>query len=355
VNALRAMARLRPDDEFLVYSNFYFDRLDATNIHQTVLAPPASFLQVPWDQLLFPHWAVPMKLNNDGHDVAHFTNNYISAWGGQPAVVTIHDMTPFVIPESYGSAHGHWLRNSFRLAARRARHLVTVSENSKQDICRILKVRPERVTVIPLAADLREDIDLSQVRRIKVQERFGIRHPFILYVGAIHPRKNVRRLIEAYARLRQDPRIPHQLVVAGAQRWMAKDIISASGISTISNSDIIFTGKVTEAELVALYEKTEAFVYPSIYEGFGLPVLEAMSLGAPVVTSQGSSLSEVAGNAAVLADPTDAGSIANAIAEVLNSPTHREQLIQRGFERASLFSWKRTAEALLDVFDTVAK
>lgn len=344
------MTLLEPGNRYLLYANSPQPSLPPT-IQQQVLAAPIGIHQVLWDQFLFPHAAVPHRLRRDRPDVVLHTNNLVPVPKQGPRVVVIHDMTPFLLPGSFHRAHRLYQQWYFRRAALSCERIVTVSENSKRDICGILGVPGEKVVVAPLASNLANDS--SAAASINLKARFGLAKPYVLYVGAIHPRKNVGRIIRAFARLKIDQGVPHQLVIAGAKRWMPTDTAVAKPIECISD-DILFTGAVSDNELVALFRNCDVFVYPSLYEGFGLPVLEAMSLGAPVVTSNCSSLPEVAGDAALIVNPLDEEQIGGAIGELLENRSLAARLRERGLQRATLFSWEQHARIMLDTLDAAA-
>lgn len=352
IKTLLEMVKINPDHQYLVYSNTNHEVLNKTIIRQIQLSSSHYIPQILWDQIIFPHFLVPLTNNRFKPDVIHHTNNVVSCWGSTPSVATIYDMTPFIIPEFFVRSHAAYQRAYFRFAAKKAAKIITVSENSKRDICRILKVDEEKVIVIPLASDFGEASTLPALPSVDLISRFNIRTPFVLYVGAIHPRKNVPRIIEAFNLLKQDKKIPHQLVIAGSLRWKKDHLFGHSSFNLVRDH-IVFTGRVSEAELVSLYRNCDAFVWPSLYEGFGLPVLEAMSLGAPVVTSNCSSLPEVAGDAAVLVDPYNVMEIANAIWMILDRRSFAEDLRKKGIKRAAEFSWKKTAEKVLNVLESV--
>jgi glycosyltransferase involved in cell wall biosynthesis len=324
VQTLKEMAHLFPDNEYLIYANSPQERLRDTPIQQEVLKPPKWIHQVVWDQFIFPHLAVPRAAARFKPDLIYHTNNLVSFWGKIPVVVSIYDMLPFVMPESFIYWHALYQRAYFRHAARKAKKIITISKNSKEDICRILKVKENKVHVIPLASNL----SLEQHPLGSNKKRF-VTDPYILYAGAVHPRKNVARLIRVFGRLIQAKGIPHVLVIAGSFRWKGKEVKEAAE---------------------NLYRNCAVFVYPSLYEGFGLPVLEAMSFGAPVVTSNVSSLPEVAGDAALLVDPENEDDLFSAIWEILDKPGLAEGLRQKALNRAGLFSWERTAREVFNVF-----
>lgn len=352
INTLLEMARLRLDNQHIVYSNSMHTQLNNTAVLQEVLKAPSLVPQAIWDQFLFPHIAVPLAARKFKPDVIHYTNNIVSYCGSTPAVVSIYDMSPFVLPKSFVYLHGAYQRAYFRSAVKRAAKIITISENSKADICRILKIDEKKIVIIPLAANIAEEAGPIDELTVDIQTRFGITAPFILYAGPIHPRKNVGRLIDAYGQLKMSKGIPHQLVIAGSLRWRGKESIQVQSLDKVKEN-VIFTGGVMDSDLVNLYKNCDVFVYPSLYEGFGLPVLEAMSLGAAVVTSNISSLPEVAGDAAVLVNPREATDISRGIWKILDEPEFADKLRKKGIERAKQFSWKNTAEKVLKVLESV--
>ncbi|MDP5029820.1 glycosyltransferase family 1 protein [Paraglaciecola sp.] len=347
-NTLAEMCKLRSNYQFHTFTNENIDVCDSSNLKPTVLRAPFAVPQTIWDQFLFPHVAVPYEVSKLKLDVVHFTNNIVPIVCKTPYVVTIHDMTPFVIPDSFKKFHGSYQRWYFKLAAKNARKIITVSQNSKNDICRLLDVNDDKVVVVPLAplespsVGNQDDSDNPEF----------LDSPYLLYVGAIHPRKNVIRLIKAFGLLKKNKNIPHKLMIAGALRW-GNDEISSEIDKLQLNDDVQFLGRVSDELLNKLYKNCSAFVYPSIYEGFGLPVIEAMSQGAPVITSIGSSLEEVAGDAAELIDPYSEEDIARGLEKVLLDTTYADNLRQKGIQRAKEFTWEKTAKGILDVLESV--
>jgi glycosyltransferase involved in cell wall biosynthesis len=269
---------------------------------------------------------------------------------GTQRVSTIHDVIPFIYPNS--STFLDWIIYHCWLpvAVRRLDGIITVSYQSKRDIVRHLPVRSEKVTVVPNAANARYcPLPVEEVR--SVLTRFSIDLPYILYVGSTSARKNVLRLVEAYALLRRWS-LRWTLVIAGGGHGKHGRVREA--VERLDLSDNVhFIGYVGEAELPALYNGADLFIFPSLYEGFGLPVLEAMACGTPVVTSNVSSLPEVAGDAALLVDPYNVGEIAEAMRRVLQGPTLAEELRAKGLERAKQFTWEQTARQTLSVYAKV--
>ena len=265
-------------------------------------------------------------------------------------VVTIHDVIPYVYPET--STRLDWLiyHTWLPMAVRRMHAIITVSQASKQDIMRYLSVPREKIMVIPEAAGAHYR-PLSQEIIQPALLRYGVTFPYILYVGSLESRKNLPRLLQAYAQLREWSQ-QWRLVIVGARRWKYTpifDTVQELGLQ----SHVHFTGYVEEEDLPALYNGADLFVFPSLYEGFGLPVLEAMACGTPVITSNTSSLPEVAGDAALLVDPYDVDAIAGAMRQVLESPTLAAEMREKGLAQASRFSWERTARETVAVYKQV--
>lgn len=268
-------------------------------------------------------------------------------------VATIHDAIPYIYPETstmlVRMIYHFWLP----LAVQRLHGIITDSHQSKADIVRHLRLKPERVTVVPLGVDRRYR-PLSVVESRAVLERKGINFPYILYVSAVEPRKkrkNLPRLLEAFAQLlRWSER--WRLVIVGAYKKNYRPVfetVERLGLEP----HVYFTGFVAEADLPVLYAGADLFVLPSLYEGFGLPVLEAMACGTPVVTSNTSSLAEVAGDAAILIDPYRVEAIAGAMRRVLSDPDLAAELHLKGLARAQEFSWERTARETVAVYERV--
>jgi len=231
--------------------------------------------------------------------------------------------------------------------------VLTLSEYSKRDIVRRYNVPPDKITVTGLAAapmfrPIHDEARLSDVR-----ERYGTGKEFILSVGNLQPRKNIKTLIEAYVRLRRADATRHRLVLVGKKAWLHDGIFAAARASGYAD-DLVFTGYVPDADLVALYNAADLFVYPSIFEGFGLPPLEAMACGTPVVTSNTSAIPETVGDAALTVDPLDPVSLADAIILALFNRTFHDYLARLGLQRAALFSWPMTAYAIRSLYQRTA-
>lgn len=271
-----------------------------------------------------------------------------------PVVVSIHDLSFEHLPETFKRRSWAQLRLTVRRSARKATHILALSEHARADIVATYGISPDRVTAIPLAAADRFQPVVDERELQRVRHTYGIAGDYILTVGSIQPRKNLGRLIAAYARLRTDAKVgPPQLVIVGRQAWLVGETLRAIRDSGFSDS-IILTGYVPDDDLPALYSGARCFVYPSFFEGFGLPPLEAMRCGVPVVAGNRTSLVEVVGDAGVLVDPLNPEAIATGLSQVLSDEDLRRELGARGLERSRLFNWRETAKRTLEVYERAA-
>ena len=287
----------------------------------------------PWEQLALP-WAVPPRRTL-------FSPAGCGPWAYANQVVTIHDLGPLDTPESYSRGFVLWYSQLVPALARRTRKIVTVSEYCRRRIVESLRVPENKVIVAGGAAgemfSRRSD---TEVQRIK--ERFGIGAPYFLGVGAISPRKNLARLVTAWSQVK-DKMEGASLVIAGQERLR----FSASPTMDVLPEGVVHLASVSGDELACLYSGARGLLYPSLYEGFGLPILEAMASGCPVLTSNCTAMPEVAGDAAILVDPLSVHSIADGIRHLANENCSRV-LREKGFQRSRLFSWERTAQIVED-------
>jgi glycosyltransferase involved in cell wall biosynthesis len=272
-----------------------------------------------------------------------------------PVVVSIHDLSFEHLPKTFKWRSRKQLRITVRRSAREAAQVIALSEYARNDIIDTYRVSPEKVSVIPLAAPahFRPVNDEQELQRVR--QTYGIEGDYILSVGAIQPRKNLSRLVAAYSRLRRanpEGKLP-QLVLVGKCAWLYDETLRTIKELEVSNS-VVLTGYVPEADLPALYSGALCFVYPSYFEGFGLPPLEAMKCGAPVIVGNKTSLPEVVGDAGLLVDPFEVDDIAAAIEKVISDSNLRAQLRVKGLERAKLFDWRETARQTLAVYEKAA-
>jgi glycosyltransferase involved in cell wall biosynthesis len=336
------------DDEIIVVSNRPVDTTYPLPPGIRVVTSTSRVPRLVWMQMLAPRLLRRLRV-----DVAHFTNGMVPVALSVPTVVTIHDMSLTMFPKYHPPRRVLLNRPLVDVAARRADAIITVSESAKRDIVRLYGSQAERIHVVHEAAapafqPIRDPAVLERVRR-----RYDLAERFILYVGTIEPRKNLPKLIEGFASRRKSGQLPHQLVCAGPYGWLSRDIEDL--IDRLQIEDAVrFTGYVPFDDLATLYSLAEMFVFPSLYEGFGLPVIEAMACGTPVVTGHVAALDEIGGGALEQVARLDADSLGDAIVRLAGDPGRREMLSARGLQRAHMFSWERAARETLKVYrDTV--
>jgi glycosyltransferase involved in cell wall biosynthesis len=296
---------------------------------------------------------MPLKINQQKLDVVHDTYHFGPFFLlNRPTrrVLTVHDLTPLILPEFHKRSRTFLHKVIFYKILKDSDHIITVSENTKNDLINKFKIPEDKIRVIPLAANENfKQIDESKI--FSTTTKYNINCPFILYVGTLEPRKNIPNLLNAYYKLKKQG-INHKLVIAGGKGWKYKEIFETIEKLNLQK-DVIFTGYVPDEDLPGLYNAAELFVYPSLYEGFGLPPLEAMQCGTPVITSNTSSLPEVVGAAGITVNPYDVDELANKMYEVLTNEDLRKEMSKKGLERAKLFSWKKCAEEHLKVYEEV--
>jgi glycosyltransferase involved in cell wall biosynthesis len=344
-NLLRELVRLDDDAEYVVLCR-------AADVDWlTALGPRIQPIGTGADNdSVREQIEVPWRLWRAGVALFHSPHYVLPVCTPCPSVVTVHDcihlMFPQYLPNRLAIVYARFF---MWWATRRARRVLTVSEASKRDILRFCRIPADKVTVIHNAIDdrFRAEPPADEVERIR--ERFQLHEPFVLYVGNVKPHKNLGRLIEAVHHLHDNGYDQLKLLVIGSDISKYQDLRRAIHAFNLHRY-VRFLGFVPDQTLQILYRLTSVFAFPSLYEGFGLPPLEAMACGAPVVTSNVSSLPEVVGDAAVLVDPTDARAIAEGMAHVLADPNLRADLRRRGAERARSFSWAAGAQAVRRIY-----
>ncbi|MBP7687361.1 MAG: glycosyltransferase family 4 protein [Thermoflexales bacterium] len=299
-----------------------------------------------WMQTIAPKLLATLR-----PDFAHFTNSIAPLTSPVPVVLTIHDLSLFLQARTQPWRSLLTVRPIVPLAARRAAAIITLSQYTRQDMIRRLKIDPGKVHVVygaPAAQfkPIADDGELDRVRR-----QYGLPNRCVLYVGTLEPRKNIPRLLRAFAQVRRShPEV--RLVMAGQLGWKHRAIWQE--IESLELADAVqWLGYVPAADLPALYTLATAFAFPSIYEGFGLPVIEAMACGTPVLTSQATALAEVAGDAALLIDPLAVEAIAAGLRRLLDDAALRDELRARGLHRAAEFSWERAAWETVKVYGMI--
>ena len=339
------------DEQYLVYapSNDANRRLLAVprvKARLTRLPVGRPAVRIAWEQSV-----LPLELVREGADLLHALG-FVSpvAWRGR-TVVTVYDLSFLRFPETFNRSNRIYLSQFTPPSLRRADRVITISEETRRDVIELCGVPPERVTAILLAADERfEPAAPDDVTAFRARHDLPDRS--VLYQGTLQPRKNVETLVRAYARLRDQGSDDHILVLAGPRGWQYESIFELTRQLGLADS-VRFPGFVPDDDLPLWYSSATVFAYPSVYEGFGLPLLEAMACGAPVVSSNASSLPEVVGDAGVLVDPSDVEGLCSALRQLLEDEPRRQALATAGRARAQTFSWRRTASETVQVYREV--
>lgn len=295
---------------------------------------------------------LPYKLNDLNFDIVHDTYHFGPSLFSSTyrKVVTIFDLSPHLFPETHRLSTVMAHKFLLPLILKKADCIITISNSTKNDL-KHLKVDAGKIKVIHLAADEKfQPLDKEKIQTFKTKYNLNFR--FLLYIGTLEPRKNIPTLIQAFSNLKKKHVLPHKLVIAGKKGWKYKSIFELIEKLNLQD-DVIFTGYVPDEDLPALYNAADLFVFPSLYEGFGLPPLEAMACGCPVITSNTSSLPEVVGDAGIMIDPYDVDGLAEAIYNVLTNMELKEDMVKKGLERAKMFSWEKTAKETLKVYEEV--
>ena len=349
-NLLRQLARIDQQTEYVLLSPE--PDLDiAAHLgpnFRTVLEPSPNYslreqLHVPW------------VLHRERPDVFHAPHYVLPLAVRCRSVVTIHDCIHLMFPQYLPNKAAYaYARTSMWAAVKRSDCILTVSEASKRDILHFFNVAPEKIVVVYNAIDDHFWLTPPEDEVARVRERYQLDHQFVLYVGNIKPHKNLVRLIEAFDELRRTGLEDLKLLIIGDEISKLPALRRAVHGHKL-HKHVRFLGYVSDGTLRILYRLASAFVFPSLYEGFGLPPLEAMASGTPVVTSNQSSLPEVTGDAAVLVDPYDVGSIVDGMRRVLTDTVLADDLRRRGPERAREFSWARSVEKTRQVYEAVGR
>lgn len=302
-----------------------------------------------WTQIALP---ARLFLESKKPNVFFSPSHYSPRKSPVPTTMSIMDMAFVKFPELFNTDDLYQLKNWTAYSAKQAAHIFTISNASKNDIIEEYKVEPKRVSVTYLG--LRATLAHPMVDFSSFAKEHEIADSYILYVGTLQPRKNVARLIEAYAKIvKENSDIKEDLVIVGKKGWLYEEILEAPRKFDVEGR-VKFLHFVSDEELTSLYQHATCFVLPSLYEGFGLPVLEAMVNECPVITSNVSSLPEVGGDAALYVDPENTDDIARKMEKLLCSPDLQKELIKKGKEQVKKFSWEKTAQETLDVLVEVA-
>lgn len=327
--------------------------LDGVAISPLVTRVPRRLLYRTWGSDLSRMW--PMETLAGPFDVFHYTDHLCAFQARGASVMTVYDLSVLRVPQWHPLGRRIALSASrIRWSLKHATMILAISEFTKREVMELFEIDPSKIVVTPLGVEsTRWAAGPAPLSREELLRR-GMNRPFILCVATLEPRKNLAGLIRAYASVKRRLRLPHRLVLIGGRGWCWEHIVrtvSALGL----DEDVWFADYVPRPEVPRWMASADLFVYPSFYEGFGLPPLEAMACGAPTIVSNTSALPEVVGEAALLVDPYDVESIAEAMGRALTDEALRRTLSQRGRARARRFSWERTARATLDAYRAASR
>ncbi|HUV94138.1 MAG TPA: glycosyltransferase family 1 protein [Anaerolineae bacterium] len=307
-------------------------------------------LAMVWQRMCVP---IPIELFTGWVHVFHSPDFVLPPVARARTVLTVHDLSFIRHPECFHKTMLAYAARAVPRSVARADVVLADSESARQDLLELLHVPQDRLFVVYPAVESRFNPQEDSGTIRAVMRRYGIGCPFILGLGTLQPRKNFPRLIRAYDLLRREHNIPHQLVIAGGKGWLYDDIdetIDELGL----HEHVLLPGFVADEDLPALYSAADVFAFPSLYEGFGIPVLEAMACGTPVVTTPVSSLPEAAGEAALFVSPKDIEGLADALWQLIDDSALRDELRGRGFQQAKRFTWAGAAKKVLRIYHSLA-
>lgn len=345
----RALAMLSPADKFEFVSH---QKLTESALRDIEEDSPRNLRAINTRRYR-KWWAVglPRYIKNTSLDLFHGTNFEVPLWNKRHNVLTIHDLSTLLHPDKHENKLARRARRRLPIMVQLASAIVTPSEQVKTEICQHLSVDSNRVFVTP-EAPRRSFHPLPAHLSLETKRKLDIEDDFILFVGTLEPRKNLSTLVRAFDHVLRNTGHRPQLVLAGSQGWLMDEWTELIGNLNLGDR-LRLTGYLSDQELRALYSSCRMFVYPSIYEGFGLPPLEAMACGAPVIASDIPVFHETLGEAALFFTPTDVNDLARTMVELLKNEEHRRSLSLAGVKQAAKFSWETTARLTMNVYQAV--
>ncbi len=353
INILRELAIAYPEDSYILFKNYDFEDYNILKQYNNIeivdfnVSKESSLGNIIWHQWNFQKLQREYKC-----DIAYIPNFSLLLWKQQPTIVTIHDLIEYNVPNKFSKLRTLYRKVADPLLAHRSDFVLTVSEASKQDIIKFMKVREEKILVTPNAADRTffRKYDRKEVE--KVINQYGLKYAkYLLFVGTIdYPGKNIKTVIEAFFNLKVQKNLEDiKLVIIGKNGFNSEVIYDIVNRSEYKD-DVLFTGYLKDEDLPKFYAGAAIMLYLSLYEGFGLPVLEAMSCGTPVICSNTSCFPEVVGDLDVLVPPMDVKAVENKIMQIMEDDVYRAELAENCYKRSSKYSWGYSAELYHDVF-----
>ncbi len=353
LEVLKRLVRLMPEDQFI----FLFDRpyeqhyIFADNIFPLIVRPPARhpLLWYTWFE-----WSIPAVLRKQQVDLFFSPDGYLSLSSQVPCIMTIHDLAYLHYPKHIPFLAERYYRYFIPRYLRKAAHILSVSEYTRQDLIKQFHLPKGKITTT--CNGIREAFtkypSKLQAEQAETRSRYSEGKPYFLYVGALHPRKNVAGLIRAFDRFKEESKAPHLLLLTGRKAWMTAEI-ERTLASAKHRSEVRFIGYIDTRQLPALYRAAFALVYVSFFEGFGVPLLEAMYSNIPIITSKTSSMPEVCGPAALYARPENQHSITQAMLKIYRQPALRNHLVRQGKKQREKFNWQRAASDVKKAIDRI--
>ena len=344
----RALALIAPSDRFELVSPAPFSSSALEEINQANLSNLRA-VHLKTSRIRGHWWAVglPLYVTKARFDLFHGTNFEVPFWN-RHSVVTIHDLSALLHREKHRDSLARRARLRLPIVAKLARKIITPTESVKREVCEHLRVKANKVIAIPSAA--RQSFrPVPSEQTVETRKRLAIEDGFLLFVGTLEPRKNLLTLLKAFDQIVRQTSLRPQLVITGGEGWLMDETFSFIKHSGIGDR-LRLTGYLGDEELRALYSSCRIFVYPSLYEGFGLPPLEAMACGAPVIAGRVAALQEVLGSAARLFDPLNVEALAGSIVELMENDEERRRMVSNGLKHAAKFSWAETARRTLNVY-----
>lgn len=341
---LSRIVRAMPETKFI----FYFDRpyhssfIYHKNIIPRIVPPPARHPFLYW---IWLEWTLPFYFKKDKIDLFYSPDGFLSLNTKVPQITVFHDLAFEHFSEGISRIAAWYYKRYMPRFANKAHHILTVSEFTKQDLIQTYQINPDKISVT--CNGVSDSFKpLPQTEQELVRKKYTQGKPFILYVGSIHPRKNLARLLKAFEKLKKEKSHEVQLLICGRKAWNFEDIFQFFESMEFKNH-VHFTGRIDDHELTRIYASAEVLCYVSLFEGFGIPILEAFACDTPVITSNVSAMPEIAGNAALLVNPYDVSEIQNAIIQILENPELRLKLIQNAKKRLAIYSWEKATNAII--------
>jgi glycosyltransferase involved in cell wall biosynthesis len=332
---------------FSYFNNYYGYQFKRPNV--SIVKSPLPYRLTQKLDLYFP---LPIELFVGRVDVVHGTAYFVNTMPKTPKIITVHDLAYKILPEVFPKEILREMEIRLKTNIDNSNLILSDSECTKRDLEKYYGVAPHKIRVVLMAADKIFKIINDRETVLSAVRRLGITKEYIIHVGSFEPRKNHLRLLDAYTRLREKSIIDHQLVLVGKTNWLSTDFFEALETSKYRD-DIIQIKNVTEEDLAFLYNGADILFYPSLYEGFGLPLTEAMACGTPIVASNVSAIPEVAGDAAEYFTPFSVEEMVQKISQVIHSGTLKKRLKENGLQRAKMFTWKRAAQETIQAYKDV--